>query len=201
MTFQESSLEFNFLPTQWQVLKYDEHQYYKALSGAGLKGLDFIGIHQNTKLVFFEIKNYRTHRTHPKAKFILFEDMDLFVQHIKAKMEDTLTAIKVVIKYLKRKFWYRAFLRVAQFFPTIFIKNQDWYFWHQIHSLWVSSASKKFILWLEIDSNYSIKANETFLRELQEKLSAAFELFDIDPILAKIKQPVFEKTLNVKKAT
>jgi len=199
MTFQESELEFNFMDTSWKVLKYDEHRYYKILSGAGLKGIDFVGIYQNKKLVFFEIKNYRTHEAHPKGKFIIFEDMDFFVQGIKEKMEDTLMAIKVITKYLKRKFWYRAFLKLEQFIPTRLIKNQDWYFWHRINNLRESNTSKVIILWLEVDPNYSKKINAIFRAELQGKLIKAFGNINIEPIIANLKNPVFKTDLNVKK--
>lgn len=201
MTFQESDLQFNFASSQWQVLKYDTHKYYKTLSGVGLKGVDFVGIYEKDQLVFFEIKHYRTHKTLPNATFVFFEDTPLFIQHIQDKMDDTVTAIKVIIKYLKRKFWYRSFLKLERFIPIRLIINKDWYFWHQLHKLWKSNASKTFLLWLEVDSNYSIKATDDFLGELQTKLSKAFEDFDFEPIIANMEKPVFTKGLKVKKGT
>lgn len=201
MTFLESNLQFNFDASNWKVLKYDAHKFYKTFSGAGLKGVDFVGIYQGEKLIFFEIKNFRIHPTKPDATFIVFEDTDLFVEQLKGKMEDTLTAIKVIVKYLQRKFWYRTFLKLEGFLPKSLVKNQDWYFWHQINTLRNSNSSQIFVLWLEIDSNYKTKTNATFFDELQEKLSEAFKHLAIKPKISNLKKPVFRKTLDAKKGT
>ena len=42
-TFTESGLCFTF-SKRWKVLKYDEHRFYRYLSGSGFKGVDFIGM-------------------------------------------------------------------------------------------------------------------------------------------------------------
>lgn len=199
MTFQESDLQFDFSATHWQVMKYDTHRYYKILSGAGLKGVDFVGIYKEEQLVFFEIKHFRTNQATDNASFLLFEDTDLFVQNISDKMADTHTAIKVIIKYLNRKVWYRYFLKLEQYIPTSIFQQQDWYFWHKIHHFWESESPKSFILWLEIDPNYLAKANDEFMVDLQKKLNTSFESFDIQPIIASRKKPILEQHLNVKK--
>jgi len=56
MIFKESDLTFNFSQKEWEIIRYDTHRYYKILSGAGLKGVDFLGIYQKNKVVFFEVK-------------------------------------------------------------------------------------------------------------------------------------------------
>ena len=201
MTFLESDLKFDFNPTLWRVMKYDAHHYFRTLSGAGLKGVDFIGIHQAKKLVFFEVKHFRTPISKTNTSIVLFEDTDLFVQNIGAKMEDTVTAIKVIIKYLTRKAWYRYFLKFEKYIPSSIFHKQDWYFWHQIHHLWTSNASKSFVLWLEIDPQFSIEANSDFRKDLQKRLEIAFDNFDIRPTIANRKKPVFRKSLDVKKGT
>jgi len=66
MQLKESALLFDFEETDWIVKKYDDHRYYKSLSGAGLKGVDFIGIFQQEKVVFIEVKNFRA--KHPTRK-------------------------------------------------------------------------------------------------------------------------------------
>ncbi len=201
MIFQESDLQFYFDDSQWQVIKYDTHKYYKTLSGSGLKGVDFIGIRQENQLVFFEIKNFRNYQSTAATKYTLFKDTDHFIQQIQDKMEDTLTAIKVISKYLKRKSWYRFFLRIEPFIPNRLIKSKDWYFWHQISNLRNSSTSKTFLLWIEIDPNFKSKTSESFLEALQKKLIKAFENFDITPVLTNLKNPVYLEDLVVKKGT
>ena len=56
--FEESDLVFHF-NQDWVVRKYDEHRFYKTISGLGMKGVDFIGIFKAEQVVFIEIKNYR----------------------------------------------------------------------------------------------------------------------------------------------
>jgi len=169
MTFLESGLQFDFTPTNWRVMKYDTHRYFKILSGAGLKGIDFIGIHKEEALIFFEVKHFRTNN--------------------------------VIIKYLNRKAWYRYFLKLEQYIPSQLLQQKDWYFWHQIHQLRSANTSNSFVIWLEIDSDYSEMADDTFWQSLQSKLTQELEQFNIRPILANRKTPVFSDDLNVKKGT
>lgn len=201
MTFLESGLQFDFTPTNWRVMKYDTHRYFKILSGAGLKGIDFIGIHKEEALIFFEVKHFRTNNPNSKTTFLIFDDTALFIQNITAKMEDTITAIKVIIKYLNRKAWYRYFLKLEQYIPSQLLQQKDWYFWHQIHQLRSANTSNSFVIWLEIDSDYSEMADDTFWQSLQSKLTQELEQFNIRPILANRKTPVFSDDLNVKKGT
>ncbi len=201
MTFQESGLHFHFTPTQWQVMKYDGHQYFKTLSGAGLKGVDFIGIYQQNQLVFFEIKNFRAYPADSKGTFYLFEDSELFIENIHDKLEDTLTAIKVIIKYLNRKFWYRYFLKLEASIPARFFYKQDWYFWHQIYTLWNSKATKTYVLWLEVDAKYSTQENDNFKATLEKKLKEAIKSHNFHTVISNIKSPIYKESLHVKKGT
>jgi len=193
MTFQESDLQFYFDNAHWRVMKYDAHRYYKILSGAGLKGVDFIGIHNKKQLVFFEVKHFRSPKVNSK------ENEALFIQQIYDKMEDTITAIQVIEKLLNRKRWYRYFLKLESYIPFYFVQNRDWYFWHRIIQLWKVNSSNDFVLWVEIAPSYSKLGGNNFRKKLQEKLAIEFSEFKIQPILASIKNPIFKKDLNVKR--
>lgn len=201
MTFLESDLQFNFAATQWQIMKYDSHQYFKTLSGAGLKGVDFIGIYQQNQLVFFEVKNFRAYAAEVNTTFSIFENTALFIENIQYKLEDTLTAINVIIKYLNRKSWYRYFLKLESYIPARFFQNQDWYFWHQIHRLWKRDAVKTFVLWLEIDKKHAPKESANFKEALADELRKAIENHHFKVIISNKKNPVFIDSLNVKKGT
>ena len=40
------------------MIKLDEHRFYSYVSGRGFKGVDFIGLSYEGKLLLLEVKNY-----------------------------------------------------------------------------------------------------------------------------------------------
>jgi hypothetical protein len=105
--FSESELHFKF-PVDWIVHKYDEHRFYRYLSGSGLKGVDFIAIHQG-ELILIEVKNYVT-----RSKKENYDPMEpllinpaLYVKRYLRKFEDTLQLLDIIDRYYNRKWWYR----------------------------------------------------------------------------------------------
>jgi hypothetical protein len=59
--FSESKLLFEFTDDWSDVMKYDEEVDYKKINDAvpETKAVDFMGVLQNDKLFFFEVKNFR----------------------------------------------------------------------------------------------------------------------------------------------
>lgn len=145
--FQESDLIFDISPS-WVVRKYDEHTFFRGLSGYGLKGVDFVALLPDGRLGLIEVKNY-----HPRLK----EDGSLHpIKRKKAaklaaslahKYHDTLRAIRVIQLYYRRKWYYR--LRYALFFPFEKAANSDLYFWHEAAKRAQSGLPVTIILWLE----------------------------------------------------
>ena len=86
MTYQESGLEFNF-DNNWVLKKYDSHPFYKSLSGANLKAVDFIGIWKNEILVLIEVKNYKIRYSALKKSPIQFFLSGLVGKHIQRKTD------------------------------------------------------------------------------------------------------------------
>ena len=120
MTFQESDLKFEFSDTHWLVKKYNTHRFFKILSGAGLKGVDFIGIYQNEQVVFWEVKNYRTKHRDKIQSYLVIDNTPVFIEKIVRKVVDTLTAISVVHQYLRRQWWYRFYIAYPNLIPLFF---------------------------------------------------------------------------------
>ncbi|NNE29048.1 MAG: hypothetical protein HKN16_05405, partial [Saprospiraceae bacterium] len=63
MIFSESGLQFQF-SNDWTVIKYDDHKFFRYLSGEGLKGVDFLGFTSEGGLFLMEVKNYRNVNLH-----------------------------------------------------------------------------------------------------------------------------------------
>ena len=155
MTFVESDLTFEFLDAEWQVMRYDTHRYFKILSGAGLKGVDFIGIYRKQEVVFIEVKNFRTNHPTKPPNYTIFEDTEAFIHQIADKLEDSLQAVQIIKKVLLRKWWYRFYLQTKKWWPRFLIKNRDWYYWHRLYKLAQKKHRRTLVLWLEIDHHYA----------------------------------------------
>jgi hypothetical protein len=62
MIFTEGRLQFDFDDDHWShVIKFDDNQHYKKISNSvrNTKGVDFIGILNETQLVAIEVKDFR----------------------------------------------------------------------------------------------------------------------------------------------
>ena len=57
--YQESNLNFDFKGAGWTVVKYDEHVAHGKISNVvkPTKAVDFLGIYNDKKLYFVEVKN------------------------------------------------------------------------------------------------------------------------------------------------
>ncbi len=91
MKITEKKIEFDFDDSLWSnLLKYDEDaDYLKIEKLNGTKAVDIIGILENNKLVFFEIKDFRGHRITNKTRLNTGE----LEQEVALKVRDTLAGI------------------------------------------------------------------------------------------------------------
>ncbi len=197
MTFKESDLRFQFSDADWQIKKYDTHRYFKILSGAGLKGIDFLGIYRREQVVFFEVKNYHTNHASKQPNYLVLADTPAFVEQVANKMEDTLRAINVIRQYLLRQWWYRFFLKYERFIPTIFVEQKDWYFWHRVEALINTQQAALFVLWLEIATDNFLESRDKLLISVEKALKNELEEDDIKVVLANKKKRVFTTSLLV----
>ncbi|MEO1434957.1 MAG: hypothetical protein AAFV80_05430 [Bacteroidota bacterium] len=144
--FQESGIQFEF-SEEWVVKKYDDHRFYKYLSGRGFSGVDFISIRNGKEVVFWEMKNFLPRpggRGHDPEQ-TLEDDPERFYYEISEKVKDTLLLIDTVKKYYLRKWWFRWFYR---YFKNRKKPQADWIFWSQLDEL-IQEKGVHFILWME----------------------------------------------------
>ncbi|MEO1713427.1 MAG: hypothetical protein AAFU60_08845 [Bacteroidota bacterium] len=126
MEFSESNWAFRFT-SEWRVIQFDKHPHFIALSGAGFKAVDLLGIHPQEGLLLLEIKYYRkrhkTSRPYPELE----EISDILEQ----KFSDTLKAIGIIEQYLERKWRYRLVRNWLQH-PIGKRLFKNWSFWQAV---------------------------------------------------------------------
>lgn len=141
-------MQFTF-DQRWVVKKYDQHTYFQGLSGAGLKGVDFIGIGQG-QLLLMEVKNFcsRPEATDKLPITPFLDQPELLVDIFEEKVKDTLKAIATIKAYYDRSWLYRLSYPVIARMP---VSKIDRIFWTHAHALLLQPAQLWFVLWLEVD--------------------------------------------------
>ncbi len=190
MIIREGGLQFKF-GKGWTVKKYDRHRYYRGLSGAGLKGVDFICLHNREELVLVEVKNYTTrHNREMKKSFkVDTKPPEELAHSVQQKLADTLVAIDAVFQYYQRGWVFRKFQPLIRYWPWA---SFDRYFWTQAYELAQSRDTMRAVLWLELDTDdpddYLQKLEESFDNQ-RDKGLPNIEIFNHDniPPSAKIK--------------
>ena len=119
--FRESQLTFHFDPREWSVRRYDSHTYFQGLAGAGLRGVDFIGLWRRQYLVLVEVKNYAGPRAIWPGKAELTHALE-------NKFIDTLRGLAAIEGMLERKWTFRA---TRPLWWRADAQRFDWAFWAQ----------------------------------------------------------------------
>lgn len=200
MIFQESDLLFHF-QKGWVIKQYDTNPYFRRLKGAGLKGIDFLGIFEKREVVFFEVKNYkiRYKEKPPTQIYDVLENPKLLAEKVAQKVEDTLQAIRVINKFYRRRRIYRIFEPLLKVIPNWNATLNTWLFWTRVE-VFIERGDWQVILWLETEEVYKhfSKAQiADFRNQLQQLLQT--RLAGIAPsisILSTQNQP-FIKQLDV----
>ncbi len=167
MIIREGGLQFTF-GKGWTVKKYDRHRYYRGLSGAGLKGVDFICLHERKELVLVEVKNYTTrhNRAMQKSFSVDAKPPEELAIAIQQKLVDTLVAIDAVFQYYQRGWMHRKFQPIIQYWPW---PSFDRYFWTQAYQLAQSRETIRAVLWLELDTDDPGDYVEQLQQQLQQQ--------------------------------
>ncbi len=115
--FKEREVEVIF-DQEWDVIKFDEHRYYRIVSGLGLRGVDFIAVHPIFGLALIEMKNYT------KGKRSISNDLEA---KMLAKRKDTIRLINIINRYYNRQIYFRIlfFIGWKKLFPD------EWKIWLQ----------------------------------------------------------------------
>lgn len=192
-TFTESGLNFQF-SDRWKVLKYDEHRFYRYLSGSGFKGVDFIGILDEKQVVLIEVKNYKdryaTDETDPTAD--LLNNPEMYAEKYAQKFQDTFQLIDIIRKYFKRKWWFRHLRSMLlRFIPRRLLLRFDWGFWNLMIQL-IDENNEKIILilWLELNDGIPEAKAESATRQIRQHLQLELEPSGAEVIIASSKKAV-----------
>lgn len=163
--FQEGDLSFSFAPSHWAVKKYDDHPYFQGFSGVGLKGVDFVAIFENKKVLLIEVKNYQVKNEVIRAKEVAnsLSDPDKIAATVAQKFEDTLAGIKAIHTYYQRKN-----KQTWQWLKRWQKPDQEALFWQQVCDLVVEQGALTKVLWLEYDPQDEV-LGETIGKSLLEK--------------------------------
>ena len=186
--YSESGLIFNF-PDDWKVFPFDQHRFYRYVSGYGLKGVDFIGITPEKKLVLIEVKNYfdRFPKDGVDPLQRILEDPWEFAEQMILKFEDSFSLIKGIQQYYQRRTWFKWIAApMAPFLPESYLLSRDWGFWSTASQL-LSENKLDLVLWFEA----GLYISEEKEIQLIKKINAYFsEEFKEHPIfLANRKTP------------
>jgi hypothetical protein len=192
-TFTESGLTFSF-SERWNVLKYDEHRFYRYLSGAGFKGVDFIGILDEKQLVLIEVKNYND-RFKPDesdpTKGLVAAPLSYATEYSQ-KFEDTFQLIAIIRKYYKRKWWFRKVRKwMLQFIPRHILLRYDWGFWNVVIQLIDEKREKVLlVLWLELNNELAVSKIKITITQIQQYLQKQFKKIKAEVIVTNSKESI-----------
>lgn len=154
MKFQESAYQFHFSQA-WLILKFDDHQFYKVLSGHSLSGVDFSGVYCE-ELYLMEVKNFRIfHDEHHTIT------ADQLIHDLNKKLEDSIKIIEIINKYFDQKRGYKLFSGIID---KLAFLNRDWYFWRRVKAAVLKNKVLHFVLFID---GYTLKKDlfENLLRD------------------------------------
>lgn len=100
-SFEESGIKFDFSSEDWQVVKYDDHLAHKKVSKVvhPTKAVDFLGIYDNKKLYFIEIKNYKGHTDDPETREVTSSGGEELMRRIAVKVRDSIASATNAARY------------------------------------------------------------------------------------------------------
>lgn len=163
--YAESDIDFHFAAPDWVVCRYDQHRYFKGWSGRGLKGVDFIAVWQQEKLLLIEIKNYnpRSSGKGGQTAEAIRADPAILSDAFGEKIADTLTAIDAVRQYWQRHWWRRL---MAWWFRRRKAGRSETAFWVRVCDLALSPQNCVAVLWIEDE-----ELDASFRKHLEQRLS------------------------------
>lgn len=162
MRFEESGLFFAFSDA-WEVRPFDDHEYYRWVSGLGVRGVDFVGIYQD-KLVLLEVKNYRRRAGMGASDAFqaVRDNPEAFAEKMSEKVSGSIRCMRAVNSSYQRRWWFSWFERLPDRWKR---RSPRSYFWYTVAEMTHDTSNCIFILWLEADTN--TQATE---QKLQQRL-------------------------------
>ena len=174
MAFWESGLVFIF-PTDWKVIKWDEHRFFGYVSGRGFKGVDFMGLREE-ELYLIEVKNYQDRRPengqHPFD--LVLSDPDFYGEIFLQKFTDSFDLIEIIEKYYLRKRFFNCWAKQNYWGLEIlaripFFQKRDLIFWTRASQIIRNHPERvKLVLWLEPGPKISLEKYNSFKEKLEK---------------------------------
>ncbi len=199
-TFKESDLLFEF-NDQWLIKKYDDHPFFRAFSGHGYKGVDFIGLKGENELVLMEVKNYQVRIPEESILITLNNPQRISDAFIK-KIEDSLSGINAISRYYKKKWWYNLAQTLYSFFSNKYFHKQAAGFWPRVQYLNNSLEHKVWILlWMETETeyeNFSAKEIKKTIQTIEQSIQDYFQGEDAIVKVVNMQSNPFSNSLIVK---
>jgi len=113
-------------------------------------------------------------------------------------LQDTLKAIRVILQYLDRKWWYRFLIRYIHLIPNVLIKHSDWYLWYRLHLMSQQKEMLTYVLWLEIQEGKTDYSTENVIPALTKELESNLSAIVGKVIIANRKKIIFEESLTIR---
>lgn len=162
--FRESDLQFKF-NKNWIIIAFDKTDFYKQLSGQGVKGVDFILLHKTQSIVYFiEIKNYDQHG---EFKTESPKSIDL-AKTLCKKWTDTLNAIHQIntfySKWIPTKISLFTYKLIYRFFHIHL--NKEPYNYYRIGDI----SKLHFASFIKFESDNKKLNKENYLQKISEEI-------------------------------
>ena len=192
-TFSESGLTFSF-SKRWSVLKYDEHRFYRYLSGSGFKGVDFIGILDENQLALIEVKNYKNRYDFDEKDPTdeLLADPISYAEKYARKFKDSFQLINIIKKYYQRKWWFKQPRKLMlKIIPKRILIQFDWGFWNFVIQL-IDEKKVKIIniLWLELNDEIDASKLKKATDQIEKHLQKQFKSSEIEFLITNSKNSI-----------
>jgi hypothetical protein len=145
----ESDIIFEYDERICQCVKFDENVAYKKVSDRlSTKGIDFLLIEQNKKLIFVEVKNFIGHTFDSNTKERLENKADELMTEIALKVRDTISCTTSAARQSTNE-------------PA---------FWKLCNQIFLDSRTKILIIaWIELDKKF-VKENKAKMGMWSSKL-------------------------------
>lgn len=146
MNYYESRVRLDFDAT-WTIVAFDQTNYFKALAGQGLRGVDFVGFREQT-LYLIEIKNYSPAKKMKRYRY--GADPGELVVQLHEKFVDSQRIVRIIESTLQRHLLYRIWRRITR--HRAWLKSlgpADWAFWTRCAELASYSSVQNVLLLID----------------------------------------------------
>lgn len=165
--YEESGIAFYF-PRSWNVIKYDTHRYFQAMSGAGMRGADFIWLDASGVLTIMEVKHFRSFPASPPSQTVTSPEH--LTRAVAIKLEKTLAGLRIVNRYLSGKQSFRLSRWLSRTTGISgFWWRQEWAIWSECFAACHQDGGLRFCLWYEEDRQSPEPELTIHLQQLLEK--------------------------------